>query len=132
VSQIREITIAHITTFVFLWRLLSEEVVFLAICALLLSVIGLYTLVSLSILNRTKEVGIRKVMGASVRNITHIISRPFVFMLIISAILGCLGGYYSSNILMDSVWEKHMTANVYSFIIPLIILFATSAVIVPT
>ncbi|OFX20635.1 MAG: hypothetical protein A2041_07700 [Bacteroidetes bacterium GWA2_31_9b] len=102
--------------------------VFLAICALILSVIGLYTLVSLSILNRTKEVGIRKVMGASVNNITQIISRPFVIILIISAFLGCLGGYYSSIMLMDSIWDKFMTANIFSFLIPLIILFVTSII----
>ena len=40
--------------------------IFLGFIALILSAIGLYTLVSLSIIRRTKEIGVRKVMGASI------------------------------------------------------------------
>ena len=38
---------------------------FLAIVSVILSLVGLYTLVSLNIIKRTKEIGIRKVLGAS-------------------------------------------------------------------
>jgi len=100
--------------------------IFLAICALFLSAIGLYTLVSLSVINRTKEIGIRKVMGSSVQKIMFIITKPFTILIIVFSILGCAGGYYLSDMLMDSIWGKYMSANTISFLIPLILIFVTS------
>jgi ABC-type antimicrobial peptide transport system permease subunit len=100
--------------------------IFLAVCALLLSAIGLYTLVSLSVINRTKEIGIRKVLGSSVKKIMVIITKPFTLLIIIASILGCAGGYYLSDMLMNSIWAKYMSANMYSFIIPILIIFTTA------
>ncbi len=102
--------------------------VFLAICALFLSVIGLYTLVSLSVLNRTKEVGIRKVHGASVKRIMLIVSKPFSLLIIISTILGLVAGYYLSIMLMGSIFAVHMTPNTISFAIPVLVIVITSVI----
>lgn len=102
--------------------------VFLAICALLLSAIGLYTLVSLSVLNRTKEVGIRKVHGASVGTIMGIITRPFILLILIASILGCVGGHFMSEMLMSSVFANYMSPNVLSFALPVLIILLTSMV----
>jgi putative ABC transport system permease protein len=79
--------------------------VFLAIVATLLSLIGMFNLVSLDIIRRTKEVGIRKIQGASVSVIMYLISRKFLIILLIASILGCAGGYYMSVALMDSIWD---------------------------
>lgn len=102
--------------------------IFLAVCALLLSAIGLYTLVSLSVINRTKEIGIRKVLGSTVKNIMLIITKPFTILILIAAIIGCAGGYYLSDMLMNSIWAEYMSANVYSFLFPVLIIFLVSAV----
>ena len=102
--------------------------VFLAICALLLSALGLYTLVSLSVLNRTKEVGIRKVHGASIQRIMLIITKPFTLLIIIASALGCVGGYFLSDMLMSSVFAKHMSPNVISYALPVVIILTTSIV----
>ncbi len=79
--------------------------IFLAIVAILLSLIGMFNLVSLDIIRRTKEVGIRKIQGASVPIIMFLISKKFLIVLIIASILGCAGGYYLSVSLMDSIWD---------------------------
>jgi len=100
--------------------------IFLAVCALFLSAIGLYTLVSLSVINRTKEIGIRKVLGSTVSKIMLIITKPFTLLILITSILGCAGGYYLSDMLMKSIWAKYMTADMYSFIFPILIIFITS------
>lgn len=82
-----------------------KVVVFLAIIASLLSLIGMYNLVSLDIIHRTKEVGIRKIQGAPVPSIMFLISRKFIMILIIASIIGCAGGYYMSLQMMDSIWD---------------------------
>ena len=102
--------------------------IFLAISALFLSAIGLYTLVSLSIINRTKEIGIRKVMGATILKIMIIISKPFAILIIISSAFGAIGGYYLTEMLMGSVWKEYMSPNALSFIIPITIILMTSIV----
>ncbi len=79
--------------------------IFLAIAAALLSLIGMYNLVSLDIIRRTKEVGIRKIQGAPVPVIMYIVSRKFIIILLIAAIAGCAGGYYMSLMLLDSIWD---------------------------
>lgn len=102
--------------------------VFLAICALFLSAIGLYTLVSLSVLNRTKEIGIRKVHGASISKIMIIITKPFTWLILAALILGCVGASFLANILMGSIWAIHMNPDASSYIIPIVIIILTSVV----
>ena len=68
--------------------------IFLAIVATLLSLIGMYNLVSLDIIRRTKEMGIRKIQGAPVPVLMFLVSRKFLIVLIIASVLGCAGGYY--------------------------------------
>jgi ABC-type antimicrobial peptide transport system permease subunit len=79
--------------------------VFLAVAATLLSLIGMYNLVSLDIIRRTKEVGIRKIQGAPVPLIMYLVSKKFLIVLVIASVIGCAGGYYMSNMLMDSIWD---------------------------
>jgi len=78
---------------------------FLAVVATILSLIGMFNMVSLDIIRRTKEVGIRKIQGASVPVIMYLISRKFIVVLIIASVLGCAGGYYMSLLMMDSIWD---------------------------
>src|SRR5664280_1738693 len=78
--------------------------VFLAITATLLSLIGMYNLVSLDIIRRTKEMGIRKIQGASVPLIMYMVSKRFLIVLVIASLTGCAGGYYMSNIMLSSLW----------------------------
>jgi putative ABC transport system permease protein len=52
--------------------------------AILVACLGLFGLASFTTLQRTKEIGIRKVLGASVTNILNLLYREFAFLLIIA------------------------------------------------
>ncbi|MRR21399.1 ABC transporter permease [bacterium] len=78
---------------------------FLAIVATILSLVGMYNLVSLDIIRRTKEVGIRKIQGASVPSIMLLVSKKYFIILSIASVLGCAGGYKMSLMLLDSIWD---------------------------
>jgi putative ABC transport system permease protein len=43
---------------------------------------------------RTKEIGIRKIVGASLTNIAILLSRDFVKWLVISIVIGSAGAWY--------------------------------------
>jgi hypothetical protein len=97
-------------------RSIKQLYIFLAVVATILSMIGLYTLVSLNILNRTKEIGIRKVMGSPVPRIWLVLSKGFLINLVIASVLGCVGGYYLSLMLLDSIWEVWLDFNAWIYI----------------
>jgi len=55
--------------------------------AILIACFGLIGLSAYNILQRTKEVGIRKVLGASVQNVVFILSKDFLLLVVISFII---------------------------------------------
>ncbi len=59
----------------------------LAVLAIIISCLGLFGLASYSAERRVKEVGIRKVLGASVQNIVTMLSKDFLKYVLISAII---------------------------------------------
>ena len=59
-----------------------------ATLAILISCLGLLGLTSYSTIQRTKEIGIRKVMGASVTNILHLLSKEFMMLAIVAFLIG--------------------------------------------
>lgn len=85
---------------------------FLGFFAALMTAIGLYTLVSLNIVKKMKEIGVRKVLGASVSNIAGVINLEFIIILGIATILGGALGFFAANWLMDAIWEYYLAMNV--------------------
>lgn len=102
--------------------------VFLGIVAMMLSATGLFTLVSLNIIKRMKEIGVRKVLGASVGNIARVINTEFVIILLIATALGSYAGAFLSDALMDSIWDFYQSATVFTFVCSALILFGISAI----
>lgn len=91
---------------------------FLGLISILLSVIGLFTLVSLNVIKRTKEIGIRKVLGAEVTQILWLINKSFVLMVLLATVLGSVGGYYLTDLLIESVFKFYRPIGMLSFVLP--------------
>jgi len=67
---------------------------FFAILAVFISCLGLFGLASFVAEQRTKEIGVRKVLGASVMNIWRLLSRDFLSLVIISCIIAIPVAWY--------------------------------------
>jgi ABC-type antimicrobial peptide transport system permease subunit len=67
---------------------------FFAILAIFISCLGLFGLASFVMEQRTKEIGIRKVMGASVSNLWQLLSKDFVLLVIISLFIAVPATWY--------------------------------------
>ncbi|HTE29481.1 MAG TPA: FtsX-like permease family protein, partial [Chryseolinea sp.] len=65
-----------------------------AVLAILISCLGLFGLASFVAEQRTKEIGIRKVVGASVFNLWKMLSKDFVVLVIISCFIAIPIAYY--------------------------------------
>ncbi|MDR6944067.1 ABC transporter permease [Mucilaginibacter pocheonensis] len=65
--------------------------------AIFISCLGLYGLVSFMAVQRTKEVGIRKVLGASVSSIVFLFSKEFMLLVGISFVIAMPAAWYIMN-----------------------------------
>jgi ABC-type antimicrobial peptide transport system permease subunit len=62
--------------------------------AIIISCLGLFGLASFVAEQRTKEIGIRKVMGASVPNLWRMLSGEFVVLIIVACVIAVPTSYY--------------------------------------
>jgi ABC-type antimicrobial peptide transport system permease subunit len=86
--------------------------------AILISCLGLYGLVSFMAAQRTKEVGIRKVLGASVANIIYLFSKEFTILILVAFAVAVPVAYYlMSNWLDNFVFRVRMGPGVFALAI---------------
>jgi ABC-type antimicrobial peptide transport system permease subunit len=85
--------------------------------AIFISCIGLYGLVSYAAQRRTKEIGIRKVLGASVLKIYIMLSREFVRWVILANFIAWPGAYYFMNKWLQN-FAFRISLSVWFFILP--------------
>lgn len=79
--------------------------------ALIIVVLGIIGLISLSIQKRTKEIGIRKVLGASLANIASLFMKDFLPVIFISGLIAVpVSWYLMNNWLKDYAYRIPITA----------------------
>ena len=65
--------------------------------AILIACLGLFGLVAFTTQQRTKEIGIRKILGASVSGILYLLSKDFLKLVIIANLIAWPIAYYAMN-----------------------------------
>jgi putative ABC transport system permease protein len=81
-----------------------------AVLAIFISCLGLLGLASYSTMQRTKEIGIRKVMGASVSRIVNLLSIDFLKLVLISFVIaGPVAWYFMNNWLNDFAYKTKIS-----------------------
>ena len=68
-----------------------------SVLGILIACLGLFGLASFTMEQRTKEIGVRKVLGASVSTIVLLLSREFVILVGIALVLAAPVAYFGMN-----------------------------------
>ena len=81
-----------------------------AAIAIFLGCLGLYGLASFMAIQRTKEVGIRKVLGASIQNIVYLFTREFAVLIAIAFLIASpIAWYFMHRWLQDYAFRLPIT-----------------------
>jgi putative ABC transport system permease protein len=104
----------------------KQIILFSAILTIFISCIGLFGLSVLSAEKRTKEIGIRKVLGASVSSIVSILSSDFLKLIFISLIISMPLAWIATNKWLQNYpyritlsWWLFMSAGLFVILIAL-------------
>ena len=76
---------------------LTQVFTFFTLLAIFIACLGIYGLAAFTAEQKTKEIGIRKVMGASVRDIVKNLSGIYLKLLIVATLIACPLGYIIMN-----------------------------------
>ena len=93
---------------------------FFALLAIVISCLGLYGLVSFMAMQKTKEVGIRKVLGASVSSIVMLFSKEFTILIFVAFLVAAPVAWWLMSKWLDNFVFK-IDMNVWIFIMAIVV-----------
>lgn len=105
----------------------KQIITYASLLAILISVMGLFGLAHLSTQQRTKEIGIRKVLGASLSQIVVLLNTNFSWLVLISVIISTPIAYYGIDqwlqnfaYTIDITWTLFLIPGIITFTIAFI------------
>lgn len=82
--------------------------------AIIIGCLGLYGLIAFATAQRTKEVGIRKVLGAPLTSIVYMFSKEFIWLILIAFLIAAPLAYYAmSNWLQNFAYHINISAGIF-------------------
>ena len=105
----------------------GEIVEISSVLAIIISCLGLFGLTTLAVVSRTKEVGIRKVLGASVISIFTLFSKDFLILVLIANTIAWPVGWYASREWLQS-FAYRINLSPLMFLLAAVLAFTISLV----
>ena len=93
--------------------------------ALLIASLGLFSLVALAVERRTKEIGVRKVLGASIPSVIYTLGREYAFLVIAANAVAWPIAYYAMSRWLES-FVYRVDFNVGTFLVAGALALATA------
>ncbi|MFC2158862.1 ABC transporter permease [Acidobacteriota bacterium] len=96
---------------------LGQIVTFFTALALFIACLGLFGLASFTAERRTKEIGIRKALGAGVSSVVVLLSKEFTKWVLVACLLACPVAYFISAKLLNQ-YAYRTSIGIFVFILP--------------
>lgn len=97
----------------------GQVIAVFSLLAVVIACLGLFGLTSYTIIQRTKEIGVRKVLGASAVQIVDLLSREFIKPVLIAAIVALPFAYFAIDRWLSG-YAVRIELNAWMFAVPLI------------
>jgi putative ABC transport system permease protein len=97
--------------------------------AIFVACLGLFGLVSYTIVQRTKEIGIRKVLGATVSNILQLLYKDFAVLVVVAFVVSAPLAWYAINKWLQT-YSFRLSINWILFAVPFVVVFIIAFVTV--
>ncbi len=107
-------------------RNIARNIGYLALFALLVSCMGLFGMASQKASQHLKEVGVRKVMGASPASVVFLVNRGFLIILVIASLIATPLCYFVLKMLL-SMAPAEIPLTLWPFVTANLVLFAVAA-----
>jgi putative ABC transport system permease protein len=99
-------------------ELVGNLAAIIAVLAIFISCLGLFGLASFTAEQRVKEIGVRKVLGASVLNLWQLLSKDFVILVLISCAIAIpVAGYFMNEWLKSYVYKTSIGLGVFILVV---------------
>jgi putative ABC transport system permease protein len=98
-----------------------------SIVTIAIAMIGLLGLVSFMVLSKTKEIGVRKVLGADILQITTLLSREFIVLVVIANIIAVPLAWFTAGSWLES-YATRISINPLVFVVAFLVLLLITLV----
>jgi putative ABC transport system permease protein len=97
--------------------------------AIFISAMGLYGLVSLMAVQRRKEIGVRKVLGASLVRLISLLSKGFLKLILIASVLAIPISWYAMNKWLQD-YAYHISLHWWMFTLPVVLIIFVALLVI--
>jgi len=108
-------------------RLFGQIFTFFSLLAIVITSLGLFGLSLYNIAQRSKEVSIRKVLGASVNNIFYLLTREYLLLMLLASAIALPIGYYFVDQWLAG-FASRMSLTIVLFLLPVLIVSALTLI----
>ena len=111
-------------------RQFSNLITNFTILAILIACLGLFGLAAFTADQKTKEIGMRKILGADVRSIMYLLSKDFAMLVIIASLIASPIAYFTMNGWLEGfVYKIDMSVWVYIFSSLIIVVISITTIL---
>ncbi|HVX49323.1 MAG TPA: FtsX-like permease family protein, partial [Chitinophagaceae bacterium] len=104
-----------------------------AVLAIIIAMLGLFSLVALTVQQKTKEIGIRKIMGAGVTDILQLLAKGYMFLILTASLIAVPVTWWAMNKwLQDFNYRVHIQWYTFTLVIAACLILALISISVQT
>jgi putative ABC transport system permease protein len=100
-----------------------------SVLAVIIACLGLFGLSSYTIIQRRKEIGIRKVLGASINQVVQLLSGGYVKIILVASILALPLAWFAANNWLEG-YTVRIDLNAWMFVAPMLFILSTALITV--
>jgi putative ABC transport system permease protein len=110
-------------------KLLGNAITFFSLLAIIIASLGLIGLTAFAVEKRTKEIGIRKILGAATAGILNLLSKEFLRLTLLSTLIAIPATwYFMDRWLNDFAYRVHINASIIILTLLITIMIALLSV----